>query len=349
MAQGSGQGARSTAGRIATLLGAALAAALLALAFTSTAFAADPTLHISTTEASPGDKVDFLISGTEAGDTYVIKINNRDDPVKEGSDVNGGGIRDDFKMPDLGDTTRRVSIDAEVTHGSTVTPTSDFIKYLAPGSGATGTTSPATEPVPATSDPFPAPTPIPSATPVIPAARHHTSTTHRTTTKHKSTKHKSTNTGNPGSTAPTTSTPASTPAPVSSTPSTPAPVSHATPPATTAPAIHSSSSAPAGPSGDPPAGLGASSATSLDPASVSGTARVGLAQGFPVGWLVLLGLFLLAGLAAAAVRFGPAGLEWASRPRTPKEIDAARLSALSRAARGSAELQQRLAARRAGR
>ena len=51
-------------------------------------------------------------------------------------DQNGSGVSDDFTMPDVGGSARTVSVDAEITEGSTVTKASDFIKWAPAGSGA---------------------------------------------------------------------------------------------------------------------------------------------------------------------------------------------------------------------
>ena len=322
---------------------AATAAAVL-LSLVGPAVAGADQFTLSRTDAGPGDEVEFTLSGTQAGDSYVLKI--EDQEVASGIDSTGNGVTDKFTMPDFGDTARAVSAEVTITPAdSTQAPRigSQPINYSPVFSGTTGTTT------------VPQLTPV-QTVPVVPETTRQpsTTTTPKKTSKpkkesRKRTKHQSGGSGKPES---KTKTPASnfTPAKTTTPAATPAP----TP---TAPSISSSSTTktptsiatapPAGPSG-PTAPLAAdSSPNAPTPAPVSGLAEVGK-TGFPTVLLVLL-LCLLASAAALAVgprlwqRWEPA-LPWG--PDVDKEV---RLGALARASASGAELQKTIASRRATR
>src|SRR5947208_669071 len=95
---------------------AVLGAVAVSMLLVAPAYAADPTLHLSKSQAASGDKVPFTISNTGAGASYTLKIGDQE--VKTGTD-DGTGIKDDFTMPDLGSNARTVSVEADVIQGST--------------------------------------------------------------------------------------------------------------------------------------------------------------------------------------------------------------------------------------
>ena len=91
---------------------AAVAAALLLLLGPAAAQASHG-FSVSKTEAAAGEEVEFQIAGTQAGESYIIKV--EDQEVASGVDNAGNGVTDKFKMPDFGSTSRAVSVEVDIT------------------------------------------------------------------------------------------------------------------------------------------------------------------------------------------------------------------------------------------
>jgi hypothetical protein len=121
----------------------ALFSAILLLLGTAVAHA-DPSFTLTRSAAKPGEAVSFSISGTESRATYDVEVGDRE--VAGGSVPAGSRVSGAFTMPDLGRTSRTVTVEAQITETDETTTVTRSLQYLAP-SQATGPT--ATGPAPA--------------------------------------------------------------------------------------------------------------------------------------------------------------------------------------------------------
>jgi hypothetical protein len=301
---------------------------------------ADHGFTVSKTEAHAGEEIEFQISGTQAGESYIVKV--EDQEVASGFDTDGNGISDKFKMPDFGgaDTAVLVEVDITPLGGEPNHRGSQIVNYLAPASSSGGT--PTVPPVPIKTVTAPAPVDEPTAAETPPASNK-SKPKSKGKSKGKEDNNSNTKTGSGGGSSPT-----SDPAPAAS-PSSPTPDSSSvsdqssTPAGGDSPGLADSiknQAPPPGPTG-PTAPVGGSIAAALSP--LSGLAAPGK-TGFPILLIVLF--VLLAALALIATgprvwqRFEPA-LPWG-----PDADDEIRLTALGRASASSAELQQTIAAKK---
>jgi acylphosphatase len=110
----------------------ALALVLFAGASLVHAASEDLRLSLSQQSANAGDTVTFSISGTEAGEEWRLSIDG--DQIKQGTDPNGGGVTGKFTVPNLGHSSRTVSVTAIA--GGIVS--SKDLRYVVPSSGTTG-------------------------------------------------------------------------------------------------------------------------------------------------------------------------------------------------------------------
>jgi hypothetical protein len=298
---------------------------------------------VSATEAHAGDEIEFQIAGTQAGESYIVKV--EDQEVASGVDNVGNGITDKFNMPDFGNADKAVLVEVDVTPlgGDPDHRGFQTIQYLAPSSGTTGTPTPLPAPIKTVADPPPVNDPIASSPPPTSDKKSTDKGTKKTTgTKQKT----NTTTGTGGNTDTTTdTTPATTPATQTSTSSSVVDDSSTAAGGPDSPGLADDikDAAPPGPTG-PTAPVGGSIAAALSP--LSGFATPGK-TGFPILLIVLF--VLLAALALTATgpriwqRYEPA-LPWG-----PDADDEIRLTALGRASASSAELQQTIAAKKKSR
>jgi hypothetical protein len=321
--------------RILTL--AICTALLVALGVVSAS--AEPTLWVEQTSASPGDDVHFTIDGTHGDDTYVLKIGDQE--VAKGSDPEGNGVDDTFKMPDLGNSDQDISIDAIIEQSGVKWTATATLKYTAPVSGAptgpTGNTVPAAAPAAA-----PAAVTTPASTRRRTTSQPQTVTSPTRTHKRSTTnRQKSSSGGGSGNSGRSVSTPTYTPSTTSSG------SSHR---ATPSGAVSTPTTPPSGPSGLVGLGQSTPSAPASTPSAsvspVSGTVDIGK-SGFLMGLaLGLLALLAAGGLALVIVRVTR---DWRPAFVYGQASDDARLTALSRVSASTAETQRTIAERRATR
>jgi hypothetical protein len=314
----------------------AAAAAMFGLLLGPAIAQANHSFSLSKTEAAAGDEVEFQITSTQAGESYIVRVDDRE--VASGVDSTGNGVSDKFTMPDLGNSDLAASVEVRITpvNGDPDHFGSQTLQYLAGPSGGSSN--------PAIVQPAPVPvatTPDPDPTPVISTPNNNNSSKKPSSTKETSSNNTGNNTtgGNNNSNS-TKTTPTTTSTPTSTGSGSSSPSTSTRNRSSTSAAAPPASSPPPGPTG-PNAPVGATTATTLSP--LSGLAEVGK-TGFPV--LVILLIVLLAAAALTAVgprlwqRWEPA-LPWG-----PSVDDEVRLGALSRASASGAELQQTIAARK---
>jgi hypothetical protein len=301
---------------------------------------ANHSFSLSKTEAAAGDEVEFQITSTQAGESYIVRVDDRE--VASGVDSTGNGVTDKFTMPDLGNSDLAASVEVRITpvNGDPDHFGSQTLQYLAGPSG--GSSSPATvqpAPVPVATTPDPAPTPVIS-TPSNNNSNTNKPATTRETSEKKTGKNTTGDNENSNNTGTGTTPTTTTSAPTSTGSSSSSPSTSTRDRSFTSSAAPPASSPPPGPTG-PNAPVGATTTTTLSP--LSGLAEAGK-SGFPV--LVILLIVLLAATALIAVgprlwqRWEPA-LPWG-----PAVDDDMRLGALGRASASGAELQQTIAARK---
>jgi hypothetical protein len=332
----------------------ALVAIFVAASVAYASHQADPELSLSRTQASSGEEVGFKIANTEAWSEYTLKVEN--EVVARGSDPAGNGIDDKFKMPDLGNAEKSVTVEVTVKQPSHADPfvgTSTMQYVLFPTAPTGPTSQPQPEPVPLVPTPAAAVAPAPATT-TAPSAPSSTKPRKRAAKRNKRTsgnkKQSSGETGGSGNSTPASTTPA---------PTTTVPAAGITNPAPTTSPRSASSPTPQKPSGpvgtagfQPPSGPSGGSTPGGTPPSapITGTATITGDGGFPTALLVALLLLALAALAVAATRMNY--IDWHrfrfafAGPHDPDEM---RLGALARAARSGAETQQAIAVRKASR
>jgi hypothetical protein len=308
---------------------------------------ADHGFSVSATEAHAGDEIEFQIAGTQAGESYIVKV--EDTEVASGVDNVGNGITDKFNMPDFGSADRAVLVEVDVTPlgGDPDHRGFQTVQYLAPATGSSG--EPSVPPIPVKTVADPAPVDVPTTSSPPPASDKPKGKKGKTGTDKPTNTNTNTNTdtGSGGhSNTNTDTTPAATPA--------------ATPTSSASGAADDSSfsaggadspgladgvkdATPPGPTG-PTAPVGGSIAAALSP--LSGLAEPGK-TGFPILLIVLFVLLAALALTAAGPRlwqrYEPA-LPWG-----PDVDDEIRLTALGRASASGAELQQTIAAKKKSR
>jgi hypothetical protein len=321
---------------------AAAAAALLLLLLGPAVARADHTLSVNKAEAAAGDEVEFQITGTKAGESYIIKVDDRE--VASGVDSAGNGVTDKFKMPDFGNSNQAVSVEVRISvpneadHLGSLSPP---LRYVTAFAGATPQ-QPAPQPAPATTVPATVSDPGPG-----------TSTTPRPSRPSRPRTEGGGGGGNNNSnrgesnsnSPPSNGGGSSTSSGSSSTPSSSTPSSTSTSDSSGASPVSGSSGPEVpGPSGPSAAPVGTSIASALKP--ISGLVQPGK-TGFPI--LLILLIVLLGATIVTAT--GPRLWQrWEpSLPWGPQVDDDVRLGALSRASASGAELQQTIAERRATR
>ena len=125
------------------------------------ACAADPTFLLAQSEARAGDTVQFSITGAKKRVTYEIEVGGKE--VLEGSGAAHGVILGQFTMPDLGASSRTVTVEAEIDEQRGTTVARRKLQYLLP-----------TAPEPLVSGPPPAT--ASGAAPVVPVVLHQAAT-----------------------------------------------------------------------------------------------------------------------------------------------------------------------------
>ncbi len=126
----------------------------LVIAFGAVVAYADPTFLLIDSQAQSGDRVNFSISDLDDGATYVIELD--DDVVARGNAPEGDDASGAFTMPDLGDASRTVTIEVEITESGDTTTIERRLQYVARPRSVTG---------PIEAQPAPAPAPAPAAQP----------------------------------------------------------------------------------------------------------------------------------------------------------------------------------------
>jgi hypothetical protein len=294
---------------------------------------------VSTPQAAPGDQIEFSISDTQPGESYVVTVENEE--VSSGV-ADAGSVTDRFNMPDLGNSSRSVAIEVQITPVGGDVPHSGYktIKYSPAFTGPTeGST--VTAPAPVTTVPVVPASPGSIRTPrqraKPPVAKKRTPTHGQSEPRAK---HPSVTTPTGGQTPASTFTPAAT-TPSSSTPGS---SGRKIKPFTGSGRSKTVSPGAAGPNVPPLAPEGAP-ASAPAPTPLSGLANVGK-TGFPVLVVVVALLLLAAALTAAGPRLWQ---RWQPALFGPPTDDDMRLVALKRASASGAELQKTIAARRATR
>jgi VTC domain-containing protein len=130
--------------RLLSAAGATLFSALFLLLGAVVAHA-DPSFVLTQSGAGPGDRVHFSISGTESRATYSLEVDG--EGVAEGSVPAGSGISGEFTMPNLGNTSESVTVEAQITQSDETTTRECNLQYLAPSQASTGPTEPQPTPV----------------------------------------------------------------------------------------------------------------------------------------------------------------------------------------------------------
>jgi hypothetical protein len=322
---------------------AAVSAALLLLLAPAIA-QADHAFSVSTTEAAAGEEVEFQIFGTQAGESYIVKV--EDEEVASGVDSAGNGVTDRFRMPDLGGASRAISVEVRITplgglpdHQGYVNPP---MRYRVASSGSGGPVPPPPAPVRTVTDPEPVEEPKAAAPPASNDKKNSGKKEKKESGKKPETKTDTGGSDNPSSDTSPQDSPAA--APVASSGGGGDSGSVSSSPSAPAGAAGIETQAPPGPTGPTSSPVGSSLASALSP--LSGLAAPGK-TGFPI--LLILLMVLLAALFLTATgpriwqRYEPE-LPWG-----PDVDDEVRLTALSRASASSAELQQTIASRKAAR
>jgi hypothetical protein len=137
---------------------------------------ADPTFLLAHSEARAGDTVQFSIAGAKKRVNYEIEVGGRE--VLEGSGAAGGLILGQFTMPDLGASSRTVTVEAEIDEHRGTTVVRRKLEYLVtappePLVSAPAAPEPAAAPVATAHGAPPPPDPahaiVPATAPIAPA------------------------------------------------------------------------------------------------------------------------------------------------------------------------------------
>jgi hypothetical protein len=297
-------------------------------------------LFLAKHEGTRGDKIEYSLSAGQPGDAYTIKIGDKE--LASGVDDTGDGIRDNFTIPDLGDSELTVTIEATVTRAGEDPIVSDrTFHYLAPAA-AGGTTGSAQQQGSGTTS-----GPISKAVPTAPAKSGATgkgSPSKGTTggTKKQGSKKKSGSNDSPAYVAPRVNSGGS--------------IRNATGRHTSVPSTpfkgFNLPSAPAlPPASIPPPGIAGNGGIVGTPPPAPAPAAGPVATGgghhtnfdVPAWLVVLLGALTFGALGGAEARL--LGL-WGTPIATASSPDETRLLALTRAAQSGATTQQAIAARK---
>jgi len=108
---------------------------------------ADPGFRLVEQTAGPGDTVHFSISDVDTDTTYVLEIG--DTRVTAGASK-GTGVSGQFAMPNLGDASRAVTVEAEIRESDDSTTLRRGLQYVVPAPAPPTSTPPQPAPVAAT-------------------------------------------------------------------------------------------------------------------------------------------------------------------------------------------------------
>jgi VTC domain len=106
---------------------------------------ADPTFVLSQSTAGPGEPVHFSIAGTETRASYILEVAGHE--VGQGSVPAETGYAGDFTMPDLGDASRAVVVEAEIAESDETFTRARSLQYVLTSAGTTGPSAPEPAPV----------------------------------------------------------------------------------------------------------------------------------------------------------------------------------------------------------
>ena len=106
---------------------------------------ADPTFVLSRSTAGPGEPVHFSIAGTETRASYTLEVAGQE--VGQGSVPAEAGYAGNFTMPDLGDASRAVVVEAEIAESDETFTRARSLQYVLTSAGTTGPSAPEPAPV----------------------------------------------------------------------------------------------------------------------------------------------------------------------------------------------------------
>jgi VTC domain-containing protein len=94
---------------------------------------------LTESRAGPGEAVHFSISGTEDA-TYSLEVDGKD--VAEGEIGGESGLSGQFTMPDLGEASRAVTVEAQISQSEETATRTVSLQYVATSEGSTGAAGP---------------------------------------------------------------------------------------------------------------------------------------------------------------------------------------------------------------
>jgi hypothetical protein len=108
---------------------------------------ADPSFVLTESEARAGDTVHFSISGAEGRVTYDLEIEDRE--VVEDGAGSGRSVSGQFTMPDLGPSSRTITVKASIEDSDDSTTVTRKLQYLVPDQAVAGPAGALPPPAPA--------------------------------------------------------------------------------------------------------------------------------------------------------------------------------------------------------
>jgi hypothetical protein len=99
---------------------------------------ADPSFALTQSAAAAGDSVHFAISGAESRASYVLEVEG--ESVAEGTVPAGSTISGAFTMPDLGNTSRAVTVEAEIALSDETVTRARSLQYVVTSQANAGPT-----------------------------------------------------------------------------------------------------------------------------------------------------------------------------------------------------------------
>jgi VTC domain-containing protein len=112
-----------------------------AMAFATAVAEAEPSFVLSESSARPGEAVHFSISGIDDAVSYALEVDG--DELIEGRAPGDGSIAGAFTMPNLGETSRTVTVEVQITQSDETTRRQRSLTYLPPQAPAPSGPEPA--------------------------------------------------------------------------------------------------------------------------------------------------------------------------------------------------------------